>query len=56
MPEINKKEFKRDPGSCVIHDDDHGWGGPEPEGKEILKEKIKKIIVVDEPKDWPFLR
>ena len=54
MPEIKEKEFKREPGSCVIHDDDHGWGGPETEQKEILKEKIKKIIADDEPMNWPF--
>ena len=57
MPEEIEKEINNFTGSnCVIRDDDHGWGGPETDTKEILKEKIKKIIVVDEPKDWPFLR
>ena len=48
-----KKEIKdtREPGSCVIHDDNHGWGGPETEEKEILKEKE-----IDEPMNWPFNR
>ena len=54
MPEIKEKEVKREPGSCVIHDDNHGWGGPETEEKEILKEKIKKTMVADEPLNWPF--
>ena len=54
MPEINEKEFKREPGSCVVYDDDRGWGGPETEEKEILKEKIK--TPVDEPINWPFNR
>ena len=51
MPEIKEKEFKREPGSCVIHDDDHDWGGPETKEKEILKEKE-----IDEPMNWPFNR
>ena len=54
MPEIKEKEFKREPGSCVIHDDNHGWGGPETKENEIIKEKIKKTIVADEPLNWPF--
>ena len=54
MPEIKEKEFKREPGSCVIHDDNHGWGGPETKEVEIIKEKIKKSMVADEPLNWPF--
>ena len=61
MPEIKEKEFKREPGSCVIHDDNHGWGGPETEEVEKtlklmpeIKEKIKKTMVADEPLNWPF--
>ena len=44
MPEINEKEFKREPGSCVIHDDDHGWGGPD---ETIPTEKKLKLICND---------
>ena len=54
MSEEKKIIDKREPGSCVIHDDNHGWGGPETDTKEILKEKIKKIIADDEPMNWPF--
>ena len=54
MPEIKEKESNREPGLCVIRDDDHDWGGPEPAGKEKIKEKIKKIIATDEPMNWPF--
>ena len=50
MSEEKEKEFKREPGSCVIHDDNHGWGGPETEEKEIPEKKI------DEPMNWPFNR
>ena len=51
-----EKEIKdtREPGLCVIRDDDQDWGGPAPEDKP--KEKIKKIITTDEPMNWPFLR
>ena len=51
-----EKEIKdtREPGLCVIRDDDQDWGGPAPEVKP--KEKIKKIITTDEPMNWPFLR
>ena len=54
MSEIKEKEFKREPGSCVVYDDDRGWGGPETKENEIIKEKIKKTIVADEPLNWPF--
>ena len=41
MPEEIEKEINNFTGSnCVIHDDDHGWGGPEPEKKP---EKIPEI-------------
>ena len=53
MSEIKEKEFKREPGSCVIYDDDQGWGGPEPEKKS---EKIIKEKKIDEPMNWPFNR
>ena len=55
MPEENKKQNDNFIGSnCVIHDDDHGWGGPdEPIGKEKIKEKIKNP---DEPMNWPWSR
>ena len=52
MPEIKEKEFKREPGLCVIRDDDQDWGGPEIEKEP--KEKIK--TPVDEPINWPFNR
>ena len=54
MPDTKEKEFKREPGLCVIRDDDQDWGGPAPEVKP--KEKIKKIITTDEPMNWPFNR
>jgi len=55
MPEINEKEFKREPGSCVIHDDDHGWGGPgHDEISAEKKLKTKKETVQDEPMNWPW--
>ena len=52
MPEEKEKEFKREPGSCVIHDDNHGWGGPQTDEKEVLKEKIP----TNDPINWPFNR
>ena len=51
MPEINEKEFKREPGSCVIHDDDNGWGGPD---ETIPTEKKLKEKKIDEPMNWPW--
>ena len=37
---LNENEkYKRDPGSCVVHDDTHGWGGVDPT-YEIVKPKI----------------
>ena len=54
MPEEIEKEINNFTGSnCVIHDDDHGWGGPEPEKKP---EKIIKVEKIDEPMNWPFNR
>jgi hypothetical protein len=54
MPEEIEKEINNFTGSnCVIHDDDHGWGGPEPEKKP---EKIIKVKKIDEPMNWPFNR
>ena len=52
-----EKEIKdtREPGLCVIRDDDHDWGGqPEPEIKP--KEKIKEKNKNDEPMNWPWHR
>ena len=55
MPEIKEKEINNFTGSnCVIRDDDHGWGGPDPKPEKIIKEKIKKTMVADEPLNWPF--
>ena len=53
-----EKEIKdtREPGLCVIRDDNQDWGGPETEEKEILKEKRKKVIANDEPMNWPYNR
>jgi hypothetical protein len=57
MPEINEKEFKREPGSCVIHDDDHGWGGPgHEETQPAEKKKGLKPMPCDAPMNWPFNR
>ena len=52
MPEIKEKESNREPGLCVIRDDDHDWGGP----TEILPEEKKKEKKIDEPMNWPFNR
>jgi len=55
MPKEKEIVDKKESGICVVHDDTFGWGGPETEEKEIVKEKIKKIIN-DEPVNWPFNR
>ena len=52
MPEEIKNS--REPGLCVIRDDDHGWGGPDPEIEP--REKIKDKNKNDEPMNWPWHR
>ena len=44
----NKNEnYKRDTGSCVVHDDTHEWGGVAPT-EEIVKPKVPlKDLVKD---------
>ena len=42
--------------NCVIRDDDHGWGGPDPEAIELTEKKIKDKPTYDEPINWPFNR
>jgi len=37
---LNENEkYKRDPGSCVVHDDTHEWGGADPI-HEIVETKV----------------
>ncbi len=43
---MSNKEYKRDPGSCVVHDDTHEWGGLLPtynndKPKTPLKDVVK---------------
>ena len=55
----NDKEIKpnREPGLCVIRDDDQDWGGPgHDEIPTEKKSKTKKETVQDEPMNWPFNR
>ena len=52
--EKEKQENNFNGSNCVIRDDNHGWGGPEPVYEDKPKEKIKKIIAPDEPMNWPF--
>ena len=55
MPE--EKEINNFTGSnCVIRDDDHGWGGPDPEETQPAEKKIKEKTPIDEPVNWPFNR
>ena len=57
MPEIKEKEINNFTGSnCVIRDDDHGWGGPDPEETQPAEKKIKEKTPIDEPVNWPFNR
>ena len=44
MSDENEK-YKRDPGSCVVHDDTHEWGGMTP-AYEIVKPKVPLRDVV----------
>ena len=58
----------REPGSCVVHDDTHGWGGDDSylsyndpqdiikDADELINKLIKKFpeIHIDEPMNWPF--
>ena len=44
MSDENEK-YKRDPGSCVVHDDTHEWGGMAP-AYEIVKPKVPLRDVV----------
>jgi len=58
MTKEKKTAYIREPGLCVIRDDDHDWGGAgEVELKEPttdLKIKSKIETVKDEPMNWPF--
>jgi len=62
-----KKE--KETSNCVIHDDNHDWGGVEPviedspmpeeiikDADTLLNELLKKFpeIHIDEPMNWPF--
>ncbi len=56
MTDEKEKEINNFTGSnCVIRDDDHGWGGPDPEETQPA-EKKKKETPIDEPVNWPFNR
>ena len=58
MPEEKEIIDKKEPGSCVVHDDTFGWGGHEDDinpSKEKVKVKEKeKIPTTDEPINWPY--
>ena len=57
MTEENKTEINKFTGSnCVIRDDDHGWGGPDPE--ETQPAEKKKVLKPErnDPINWPFNR
>ena len=57
MPDKKEIKYTREPGLCVIRDDDHDWGGPGHEENlptESKKIKIKKEPVQDEPMNWPW--
>ena len=56
MSEENKIEYKREPGLCVIRDDDHGWGGPDQEENKPIEKKVLKPMPCDAPINWPFNR
>ena len=57
MAEENKTEINKFIGSnCVIRDDTHGWGGPDPEETQPAEKKIKEKTPIDEPVNWPFNR
>ena len=58
MTEENKTEINTFTGSnCVIRDDDHGWGGPDPEETQPAeKKKVLKPMPCDAPVNWPFNR
>ena len=57
MPEIKEKEINNFTGSnCVIRDDDHGWGGPDPEDLQPTGKKIKEKTPTNDPINWPFNR
>ena len=45
---IDKDKDKREPGICVVHDDTHGWGGPEEDpinGIDVLADMTKKDLL-----------
>ena len=55
MPEEKEIDSKREPGLCVIRDDDQDWGGPgHDEIPTEKKSKTKKETVQDEPMNWPW--
>ena len=43
MPDKKEMKYTREPGLCVIRDDDHDWGGPGHE--ENLPTESKKIKI-----------
>ena len=53
MPEEKEIKNSREPGLCVIRDDDQDWGGP---NEVIPTEKKIKEKKIDEPMNWPFNR
>ena len=55
-----EKEKQKEPNNftgsnCVIRDDDHSWGGPDPEENKPVEKKILKPERND-PINWPFKR
>ena len=55
MEKEEEKYNKREPGLCVIRDDDHGWGGPDHKENKPIEKKISKPERND-PINWPFNR
>jgi hypothetical protein len=44
MTKEKKTEYIREPGLCVIRDDDHDWGGPSQEENKTIIEMKEKVL------------
>jgi hypothetical protein len=44
MTKEKKTEYIREPGLCVIRDDDHDWGGPSQEENKPIIEMKEKVL------------
>ena len=54
MPEEKKIIDKKEPGSCVVHDDTFDWGGAD-DAVNRWNEKVKEKKI-GEPMNWPVNR